>query len=93
MNTDRLDDRTTTGVSRTGRPGTVRRRIASLLVAGAAGLVAMLGAAPSAWAGASFNAGPSIPLNVTVGQTGVQQSLVLTNSSFNGAGGDELRHR
>ena len=62
------------------------RRIGVAALSLVVGMAASLLGASSAWAGASFNAGPSIPLNVTVGQTNVPQSLILTNSSQNGAG-------
>ena len=62
------------------------RRVGVAALSLVVGMAASLLGASSAWAGASFNAGPSIPLNVTVGQTNVPQSLILTNSSQNGAG-------
>ena len=63
-----------------------KRRLGLASVTATLGCLIMLVGASNAWAGASFNAGPSIPLNVTVGQTNVPQSLFLTNSSQNGAG-------
>src|ERR1700760_862430 len=61
-----------------------RRRIglASALTIG----VAMLVAAPSAFAGAAFGVLPAVPANVTVGDTGVATSLTIRNISANGAG-------
>jgi hypothetical protein len=46
----------------------------------------LLLSAPGAWAGTSVSVAPSIPTNVTVGQTNVPATLLIRNISFNGVG-------
>jgi hypothetical protein len=48
--------------------------------------VALLAGASSAWAGVGFSLVPTVPQSVTLGETGVQSSLILTNASANGFG-------
>ena len=48
--------------------------------------VGLWSSASSGWAGAAFSIVPSVPTNVTVGQTGVPAALTITNASFDGAG-------
>ena len=62
------------------------RRVAVAFAGFAVLAVTLLGSPPNAWAGAGFGVLPSIPANVTVGDTNVPTSLVLRNISSNGSG-------
>ena len=61
------------------RPG--RLALGLLVIA-----VGLFGGAPAAWAGAGLGIVPTVPQNVTLGQTSVASSLVITNISTNGPG-------
>src|ERR1044072_8293745 len=61
-------------------------RRAALLVGMLVTFVALLVSASSAWAGVGMSIVPTVPANVTIGQTGVTSTLVIQNTSTNGPG-------
>ncbi|MDX6677219.1 MAG: hypothetical protein QOE31_1271 [Solirubrobacteraceae bacterium] len=74
------------GDARIASGPTRRRRALPALVGATVMCVAMLGGASSAWAGAGFGITPSVPQNVSIGQTGVPSALAITNLAFNNIG-------
>ena len=64
----------------------VAKRLSQVVVSTLAMCIGLAGGASSAWAGAGFGIVPTVPANVTVGQTGVPSSLTITNISTNGPG-------